>query len=130
MIVFILMVIKIVSSIFVISDFSLSAFSATSFIVLLGYMAADLLVFKSPFVGVVFLVLFLVYFIMWIIVPWLVISEKKGIVITGLSFVIGSNLLDVISCMPIELPVITKIVNVFFCVLIILFSIRTLRKRF
>lgn len=128
MIVFILMAIKITTTLFSISIPSLTSFSASSIPMLLVWItdhsSTELFAFKS----IVWLVLFALYFIMWIVTPWLTISRRKCVAIVGLSFVLGSNLFDIISCMLSALTIFQKVLSLSFSALIIMLSLRTICK--
>ena len=128
MIAFILVVVKIVTSIFSISNFNLLAFTTTSPTMLIAFMVDDLSNERVSLKTCVVAVIFCLYLLVWIVVPWLLISKKRGIATTGFLLVIGTNLFDIISCIFTALPIVTKALNVFFCVLIIWFSIKAVRQ--
>jgi hypothetical protein len=128
MIVFILMAIKITATLFSISIPSLVSFSASSIPMLLvwttDHSSTELFSFKS----IAWLALFALYFITWIVTPWLTTSRRSGVAIVGLSFVLGSNLFDIISCMLSALTIFVKTLSLSFSALIILLSLRTICK--
>ena len=127
MIVFILMAIKITTTLFSISTPYLISFSAISLPMLLAWItdhsSTELFAFKSLF----WVVLFGVYLLMWIVTPWLSISNRRVVAFVGLSFAIGSNLFDIISCILSALPILEKTLNLSFSVLIIGLSLRAIR---
>ena len=128
MIVFILMAIKITTTLFSIPIPSLTLFSASSIPMLLvwttDHSSTELFAFKS----IVWLALFALYFVMWIVTPWLTTSRRSCVAIAALSFVLGSNSLDIISCMLSALSILQKLLNISFSVLIIWLSLRGIRK--
>lgn len=124
--VFILMSIKIIASLFQFLSPPLMSFSAMSIPMLFVWAtddsAVEFLAFKSPF----WVVLFGVYFLVWIVTPWLSISNKRVVAIVGLSIVIALNLFDIISCILSALPILVKTINLSFSVLVIGLSIRAI----
>lgn len=128
MIVFILMSVKFVATLFQLSDHTLRIFSAISVPTLFVWATDDsgveLLAFKSAF----WFVLFAMYLLVWIVTPWLTLSNRRVVTIVGLSFVAGLNLLDMIGCMLSALSPLEKTLSSLFSVLIILLSLRTILK--
>lgn len=130
MIVFLLMLSKLIFS--VISPFVgqfATSFSALSVPMLLAWgidsASVEFLAFKSS----AWSILFVLYILAWMITPWLTISKKDSIAIVGLSFVIGCNSFDIISCILSTLSTSQKIWNLLLSVLIILLSIGTIYKK-
>ena len=128
MAVFVLMVIKITTTLFSISDPSLISFSAASVPMLLIWMtdhsSTELLAFKSTLGAIVYLLLFLA----WLISPWLVFSNGHVMRVVGSLLVIGLNLLDAICCILSDLTMPEKTLNLLFSLLIILLSCWTIKK--
>lgn len=128
MIVFILMLIKIVASLFQFLSPPLRSFSAISIPMLFVWStddsAVEFLAFKSVFLVVIFGICLL----SWIVTPWFATSNKRGVAIVGLSFVVGLNVFDIISCILSALTTLEKALSLSFSVLIILLSIRTIYK--
>ena len=132
MIIFILMAIKIVTSIFLVSNPQLLSVSIMSIPMLLGHILV--LLDTEPFVEktglyvILLAVCLLLVFLMWIITPWLIISKKSVVAITGITFAIGLNLFDIIACLLSALSIFEKIANISFSVSIILLGIMVIRK--
>ena len=126
MIVFVLMAIRITTTLFSISTPSLSSFSASSIPMLLVWItdhsSTELFAFKSAF----WVVIYSLFFLAWLISPWLTISNRRAVVILGLSIVIGLNLFDTICCILSALPILEKTLNLFFSIFVIGLSIRAI----
>lgn len=128
MIVFVFMAIKVIATLFSISDPSLISFSAPSVPMLIvwatDHSATELFAPKSVFCAV----LLIIYFLVWIIAPWMAISNRKVISVVGLAVVIGTNFLDVMGCILSSHTISIKALGLLFCVVIILLSIMKLRR--
>ena len=122
MIVFVFMVIKVIATLFSIIDPFLTSFSAASVPMVLiwvtDHSSTELFAPKSAFCAV----LLLIYFLVWIIAPWMAISNRQVISTAGLAVVIGTNLFDIVCCMLSALSVVEKICNSFFSILVICLS--------
>ena len=129
MIVFVFMVIKVIATLFSISDPSLISFSAASVPMLLvwatDHSSTELFAPKSFFCAVILII----YFLVWIIAPWMTISARKVISVAGFAVVIGTNLLDVMGYILSSLAISRKVLGLLFCILIILLSIMKLKRR-
>ena len=129
MIVFVLMAIKIITTLFSISTPSLISFSASSIPMLLAWItdhsSTELFAFKSA----IWVVIYSLFFLAWLISPWLTISNKRAVAIGGLSLVIGLNLFDTISCILSALPILKKTLNLFFSICVIGLSIRAIVRQ-
>ena len=128
MIVFVLLLIKIIATLFLYLDDMLVSFFAPSVLMFFTWakdtFSVTFFAFKSDFL----FALFGLYLLMWLITPWLTISNRSAVKIVGLSFVIGSNLFDIICCTLTAFSVVNKIYNLLFSVLIICLSIWTIWK--
>lgn len=122
------MSIKIIASLFQFLSPHLVSFSAMSFPMLFVWVtddfSAEFFAFKSAFGAA----LYGVYFLVWIVIPWLTISKKRVVTIIGLSFVMGLNLFDIICCILSALPILVKTLNLSFSILIIGLSFRAIHK--
>ena len=129
MIIFILMAIKIVTSIFLVSNPQLLSVSIMSIPMLLGHiLELSYFVEKTGLYAILLVVFLLLVFLMWIITPWLIISKKSVVAITGITFAIGLNLFDIIACLLSALSIFEKVANISFSVSIILLGIMVIRK--
>ena len=128
MIVFVLMAVKILASVFQFSDFSLGSFSAVSVLMLFVWVTDDfgesLLNFKSAF----WFIMFCGYLLVWVIVPWLTISSRRWLATVGLSCAIGLNIFDIVCCILSALPIVGKVFCLLFSALIIILSLIAIRK--
>ena len=127
MVVFALLLVKITATLFLLLSDILVNFSAPSILILFAWVSdafsATFFAFKSDLL----LVLFGLYLLVWLVTPWLSISNRGAVKVVGLSFAIGSNLFDIISCILTTLSVVEKTCNLIFSVFVICLSIWSIR---
>lgn len=128
MLVFLLMSLKIILTLFPYLYPPPNMFYASSFLMLYVWStendSASLLAFRSDFC----FGLYILYILVWFVTPWLAKSKKSNIATTGLSFVIALNLFDIISCILCAFPVTEKTLNISVSILIICLSIWAIHK--
>lgn len=128
MILFVLLLVKILATLFLIFIAGAQIFMAPSVLLLLAWgkdpSSATFFAFLSDF----WFALFGVYFLMWLVTPWLTKANRSPVKTVGLSFAIGSNLFDIISCLLTTLSVGVKIGNLAFSLLILCLSVWSICK--
>ncbi|MBR4864348.1 MAG: hypothetical protein IKU07_07220 [Oscillospiraceae bacterium] len=129
MIVFILMVIKIVATVFAIQDSCLLALSTTTLPLMFAWFFGDVISFNSLVLAVLYLVFMGVNLLSWLISPWFAISGRRTTAIVGFSFAIGLNVCDIVISLLSTLSVLDKVCNMSFSALIIGLSIWMIYKK-
>ena len=124
LLVFILMAVKNIATLFGIMSPGLVSLSSISLPMLLIWSTNNFLDFKSLFL----LVSFCLYVLLWLVIPWLIISDRRTTSFVGAVFIVGMNIFDIISCMLCSISLVQKVVNVVFSLLIICVSMLLIRR--
>ena len=128
MILFILLLVKILATLFLIFIDGAQIFMAPSVLMLFAWgkdaSSATFFAFRSE----LWFILLGLYILMWLITPWLTKANSSAVKTVGLSFATGSNLFDIISCLLTTLSVGVKIGNLAFSLLILCLSVWSICK--